>query len=73
MAATELQVPLRDLLQLLAEGGTETVKLSDEERDSLKSVLKLRAQAELDYGQEIKSGKARLIRRVTGSVSMFFN
>ncbi|MGD9683493.1 MAG: hypothetical protein AB7W16_20195 [Candidatus Obscuribacterales bacterium] len=46
--------------------------LSEMDRSLLVEILKERGHKELDYGEELTCGSIRLVKRVTGNVSLFF-
>lgn len=46
--------------------------LSDIDKSLLVEILKERGRTELEYGQEISFGTVKLVKRVTGNVSVFF-
>jgi hypothetical protein len=61
-----------DLLKLANDFHTGLVTLSDEEKSRLLDLLRLKGAEDLEYGQEVECEKVRLVRRVTGAVSIFF-
>ena len=72
MTTIDPTMPLKELLQIVADNHTEKIQLSDEEKENAIAILKSRAIEELDYGEELKVGKVRLIKRVTGAVGLYF-
>jgi len=60
------------LLKLANDNHVGAIQLSEPERTLLITLLKEKAQDELEYGEEIEFEKVRLVRRVTGAVSIFF-
>lgn len=60
-------------MQIAADFSQKRIELTDEEKQLLISLLKKRAQEELDFGQEIECENVRVIRRVTGAVGVYFN
>ena len=72
MTTIDPTMPLKELLQIVADKHTEKIQLSDEEKENAIAILKSRAIEELDYGEELKVGKVRLIKRVTGAVGLYF-
>ncbi|MBX9938268.1 MAG: hypothetical protein K2Y32_03400 [Candidatus Obscuribacterales bacterium] len=61
-----------ELLQVANEFHTGRLTLTQEEKDRLLDLLRLKGAEELEYGQEVEHEKVRLVRRVTGAVSIFF-
>ena len=61
-----------DLLKLANDFHTGQIQLSDEEKSRLLDLLRLKGAEDLEYGQEVEHDKVRLVRRVTGAVSIFF-
>ncbi len=61
-----------DLLRLAAQASQKQVMLTEEEMRELIEILKERGQTELELGEEINYANVRLVRRVTGVVSVFF-
>ncbi|MBK9144389.1 MAG: hypothetical protein IPM23_17985 [Candidatus Melainabacteria bacterium] len=57
-------------LMQIAMDGKES--LSEMDRSLLVEILKERGHRELDYGEELTCGSIRLVKRVTGNVSLFF-
>lgn len=47
-------------------------ELSNIDKELLIELLKERGRKELDYGQELVVEKIKVVRRVTGAVSVFF-
>ena len=62
-----------ELMRVAADHGQKRITLSDDEKALLISLLKKRAQEELEYGQEIECETVRVVRRVTGAVGIYFN
>ena len=60
------------LLKVANDNHVGAVQLSEPDRALLITLLKEKAQDELEYGEEIEFEKVRLVRRVTGAVSIFF-
>lgn len=60
------------LLKVANDNHVGAIQLSEPERTLLITLLKEKAQDELEYGEEIEFEKVRLVRRVTGAVSIFF-
>lgn len=61
-----------ELMRIASDFNQQKVTLTEEEKQQLISLLKQHAQNELDYGQELECDSVRLVRRVTGAVSVFF-
>ncbi len=61
-----------DLMRIAAESKSGSVKLSDIEQQLLLEMLKERGREELDFGQELVVDSVKIVRRVTGNVSIFF-
>jgi hypothetical protein len=61
-----------DLLKVANDNHTGAIQLSDDDRCRLVDLLKGRGGDELEYGEEVEFEKVRLVRRVTGAVSIFF-
>jgi hypothetical protein len=62
-----------DLLKLANDFHLGLLELSGEEKSQLLDLLRLKGAEDLDYGQEVEHDKVRLVRRVTGAVSIFFD
>ena len=67
------EMTIKELLQLVADNHHKKITLSEEEKISAIALLKKKGMEELDYGQEIKIDKVRLIKRVTGAVGVYFS
>lgn len=61
-----------DLLKVANDNHTGVIQLSDGDRLHLIDLLKQKGADELEYGEEVEHEKVRLVRRVTGAVSLFF-
>ena len=72
MANVDADMTTRDLMRIAADYSQKRMALSDEEKKFLVELLKQHAQQELDYGEEIEYEMVRVVRRVTGAVSVFF-
>ncbi|MDZ4835974.1 MAG: hypothetical protein SGJ27_19515 [Candidatus Melainabacteria bacterium] len=62
-----------DLMRIAADhknGGSTSLSPIDERL--LLELLKERGRDELDYGQELIVDRVKIVRRVTGNVSVFF-
>ena len=62
-----------ELMRIAAEhknGGSTSLSAIDERL--LLELLKERGREELDYGQELVIDSVKIVRRVTGNVSVFF-
>lgn len=73
MTDIDPNMSLQELLKLAADNHKKQIELTSDERDLLISLLKERGSNELEYGQEIEIDNVRLVRRVTGAVSIYFN
>ena len=73
----EIQINLNmttgELLKLAADNHHKRISLTDDERKQVIDLLKMKGQEELDYGQEIEYDTVRLVKRVTGSVGVYFS
>lgn len=72
MSAIDPEMTMKELLQLVADNHHGKISISEEEKEEAIAILKKRAERELDYGEELKVDKIRLIRRVTGAVGIYF-
>ena len=72
MSAFHPDMTTKELLKLVADNHNGKITISEEEKEKAIALLKIRAESELDYGEEIKVDKVRLIRRVTGAVGLYF-
>ena len=72
MSAFHPDMTTKELLKLVADNHNGKITISEEEKEKTIALLKIRAESELDYGEEIKVDKVRLIRRVTGAVGLYF-
>jgi len=63
----------RQLLKVANDHHSGVAPLSEEERLELIELLKEKGRDELEYGEELLVDKVRLVRRVTGAVSIFFD
>lgn len=61
-----------ELMKLAADDHLKKIELSQAERDQLFGLLKERGRQELEYGEELEIESIKLIRRVTGSVGIYF-
>ena len=61
-----------ELMKLAGDNHLKKIELTDAERIHLFELLKERGRAELEFGEELEIDDVRLIRRVTGSVSIYF-
>ena len=73
MSAVNTDMTMKELLQLVADNHHGKISLSDEDKELAVGLLKTRGMQELDYGQELKIDKVRLIKRVTGAVGLYFS
>ncbi|HMW89107.1 MAG TPA: hypothetical protein PKN86_02905 [Candidatus Obscuribacter sp.] len=72
MPEISLEMSAMDLLKLANDFHTGKLTLSAEEKSHLLDLLRIKGAEELEYGQEVEHEKVRLVRRVTGAVSIFF-
>lgn len=63
----------RELMKLAGDHHKKRIELTDAERDLLITILKERGRTELEYGEELEVEEVRLVHRVTGAVSIYFN
>jgi len=61
-----------ELMKLAGDNHQKKIELTDAERDQLFELLKEHGRAELEHGEELEIDSVRLIRRVTGSVGIYF-
>jgi len=73
MVEIDPKLSTRDLMKLAAAHHKKQIELSESERDLLIAMLKERGRAELEYGEELEIDDVRLVHRVTGTVSIYFN
>lgn len=66
------ELSTEDLLKIANENHLGLLNLAPQDRDLLMALLKERGHQELEYGEEREYEKVRLVRRVTGAVSIFF-
>lgn len=62
----------RQLLRVANDHHSGVAPLAEGERLELIELLKEKGRDELEYGEELLVEKVRLVRRVTGAVSIFF-
>ncbi len=72
MTAFSPDMSARQLLKVANDHHTGVLALTDGERCDLIELLKEKARDELEFGEEVLFEKVRLVRRVTGAVSIFF-
>lgn len=72
VTALSTDMTTAQLMRIAADHHTGVIKLSDLDKSLLLELLREKGREELDYGQEIEVGTVRLVKRVTGSVSVFF-
>lgn len=63
---------MAELMNMARECKEGKLKMSSIENELLIETLKQKAWLELDFGQEIIDGPIKLVKRVTGNVSIFF-
>ena len=73
MTAIDSASSIKDLLQILADDHTKKAILPDDVKQAAIDLIKAKAFEELEYGQEIKAGKVRIVKRVTGAVGLYFS
>ncbi|MBX9667509.1 MAG: hypothetical protein K2X93_07820 [Candidatus Obscuribacterales bacterium] len=61
-----------DLMRIAADHKNGAVSLTAIDERLLLELLKERGRDELDFGQELVIDSVKLVRRVTGNVSVFF-
>ena len=61
-----------ELMLIAGDDHQKKIELSQAERDQLFALLKERGREELEYGEELEMDTVKLIRRVTGAVSIYF-
>ena len=62
MTSVDPASSLKDLLQLLANDQSKNSALSEEDKQAAIDLVKAKAIEELEYGQEVKTGKVRVIK-----------
>ncbi len=72
MTSIESTMTIRELLTLVADHQDQKVSMSDADRQLAIDLLKSKAADELEYGEEVKVGKVRLVKRVTGAIGLYF-
>lgn len=72
MTALTPQQSITELMQLALSDKNGQLNLSDVDRELLVAMLKQKAFDELDYGQEVVLETIKVVKRVTGNVSVFF-
>ena len=60
------------LLKIANDNHIGVITLSDNDKGLLLEFLREKGRDELELGQELEHDKVRLVRRVTGAVSIFF-
>ncbi|MBU6453836.1 MAG: hypothetical protein KGS72_18805 [Cyanobacteria bacterium REEB67] len=60
------------LLKIANDNHIGLIQLSETEKGLLLEFLREKGRDELELGQEMEHEKVRLVRRVTGAVSIFF-
>lgn len=73
MSVVNTDMTMKELLQLVADNHHGKITLTEEDKDLAIGLLKTRGMQELDYGQELKVDKVRLIKRVTGAIGLYFS
>ena len=75
MSATSViskESDMKELLTLAEEEKVGTIEMTHLEKCLLIETIKEKAFGELDFGEEVSQGKVKLVKRVTGNVSIFF-
>ena len=72
MTAISPALSTSELMKVAAELRDGVNELSNIDKELLIELLKERGRKELDYGQELVVEKIKVVRRVTGAVSVFF-
>lgn len=72
MVEIDPKMSMQDLMKLAAAQHRKEVEMSDEDKASLIAILKERGAIELEYGEELEVENVRLVHRVTGAVSIYF-
>lgn len=72
VTALSTDMTTAQLMRIAADHHQGIIKLSDLDKSLLLELLREKGREELDYGQEIELETVRLVKRVTGSVSVFF-
>ncbi|MEZ4489454.1 MAG: hypothetical protein R3F51_17850 [Cyanobacteriota/Melainabacteria group bacterium] len=73
MSAVNADMSLKELLQLVADNHHGKISLSDDDKTLAVGLLKSKGMDELDYGEEMKVDKVRLVKRVTGAMGLYFS
>lgn len=73
MVEIDPKLSTQDLMKLAADHHKRRIELSESERDLLIATLKERGRTELEFGEELEIDDVRLVHRVTGAVSIYFN
>lgn len=73
MVEIDPKLNTRELMKLAGDHHKKRIELTDAERDLLITILKERGRTELEYGEELEVEEVRLVHRVTGAVSIYFN
>lgn len=72
MAAISPDMSTLELLKLANDNFLGQLELSELDRGLLLELLREKGREELEFGQELEHEKVRLVKRVTGAVSIFF-
>ncbi|MBL0187584.1 MAG: hypothetical protein IPP97_17780 [Candidatus Obscuribacter sp.] len=72
MPTISSSMTVHDLLKLANDFHTGVLVLSEDEKKQMLDLLRLKGAEELEYGEEVEHEKVKLVRRVTGAVSIFF-
>lgn len=72
MTAISPQSTLPELLKIANDNHLGLINLPEDDKAMLIACIKERGQLELEYGEETLFEKVRVVRRVTGAVSVFF-
>lgn len=72
MVAISPDMSTMELLKLANDNFLGQLELSELDRGLLLELLREKGREELEFGQELEHEKVRLVKRVTGAVSIFF-
>lgn len=72
MTAISPDMSTMELLRLANDNFVGKLELSELDKGLLLELLREKGREELEFGQELEHEKVRLVKRVTGAVSIFF-
>ncbi|MBX9692199.1 MAG: hypothetical protein K2Z81_07445 [Cyanobacteria bacterium] len=72
MTSIESTMSIKELLTIVSDHQEEKIAMTDADRQLAIDLLKSKAADELEYGEEVKVGKVRLVKRVTGAIGLYF-